>query len=157
MELLFKSGNVELAEHIAYKDENLGKIRLTRDGETEGVWVMFSDENKALYNDDEVYDVEVVAVLCNPTLAGVPWGAYVKVNLDGVNRPTCICEDQFADGHTFQYADWALTQITEGVLKDLQAGTYKIDEPGLKEYLIPILKQAPESDVTAALKSLLEQ
>lgn len=157
MELIFKNGNVELPEHIPYKKENLGKIRLIRDGESEGVWAMFSDANKALYNDDEVSGVDVIAVLCNPTMAGVPWGSYIKVTLEGINRPTCICEDQFADGHIFQYADWALTQITEGVLKDLQDGTYKIDQPGLKEYLITILKQAPESDATTVLKQLLEQ
>lgn len=157
MELTFKSGNVELSEHIPYKKENLAKIRLIRDGDTEGVWAMLSTEGKALYNDDEIYDTEIIAVLCNPALAGVPWGSYIKINLDGMNRPTCICEDQFEDGHIFQYADWAIAQITEGMLKDLQDGKYKIDEPGLKEYLIGILKQAPESDVTEVLKSLLEQ
>ena len=157
MELTFKNGNVSIDQHIEYVKENLGKIRLIRNGDAEGIWAMFSPEGKKKYNDDTLNSGSDVVVLCNQSLNGVPWGSYVKIEYRGDQRPVAVCEEQFEEGHIFMYPDWASSQICEGMLKDLTAGKYKIDEPGLKDYLITILKQAPESDVTEALKSLLEQ
>ena len=156
MELIFKNGNVELAEHIAYKDENLGKIRLIRGGDTEGIWVVFSDADKKKYDDDSLHGETVIAALCNQSLAGVPWGAYVKVTLDGVNRPTCVCEDVFGEDPTFFYPDWASEKICEHFLTQLQENKYKLDDD-LRAYLVPHIVNAPESDTTTVLKQLLGQ
>lgn len=157
MELIFKNGNATLDKHIPYDKENLGKIRLIREGDAEGIWAMFSEDGKKKYNDDATNSGTDVVVLCNQSLAGVPWGAYVKVEYQGSDRPVAICEDQFDAGHIFQYADWASASICESISKELQEGKYKIDEPGLKEYLVFHIANAPESDITAALKTLMEQ
>jgi hypothetical protein len=156
MELIFKNGNVELAEHIPHKNENMGKVRLTRNGDTEGIWVMFSDADKKKYDDDSLYGETVIAALCNQSLAGVPWGAYVKVTLDGVNRPTCVCEEIFGDDPTFFYPDWASEKVCEHFAQQLQANKYKLDDD-MRAFLIPHIANAPESEVTAALTQLLEQ
>jgi len=156
MELIFNDGNVELAEHIPHKNENMGKIRLVRNGDTEGIWVMFSDADKKKYDDDSLRGETVIAALCNQSLAGVPWGAYVKVTLDGENRPKCVCEDVFGDDPTFFYPDWASEKVCEHFAQQLQANKYKLDDD-MRAYLIPHIANAPESDVTAALKQLLEQ
>lgn len=157
MELIFKNGNVELDKHISYDGKHLGKIRLIRNGEAEGIWAMFSEEGKKKYENDGMTSGSDVVVLCNASLAGVPWGAYVKIEYSGVNRPIANCDDIFSDSPTFTYADWASASICENLLKHLNAGDYKITYEGLKEYLIEHVKNAPESDVTAALKALLEQ
>lgn len=157
MELIFSNGNVNLDQHIPYDKDCLGKVRLSRNGMTEGVWAAFSPEDKKKYDNDELYGEEVIAVLCNDTLCGVPWGAYLKVELRGDERPVASCEEIFGDNPTFTLADWAAASVCEGVFKGLQEGKYKIDQNGLRDYLVMILKTAPESDVTAALKSLLEQ
>lgn len=157
MELIFKNGNVELDKHISYDGKHLGKIRLIRNGEAEGIWAMFSEEGKKKYENDGTTSGSDVVVLCNASLAGVPWGAYVKIEYSGVNRPIANCDDIFSDSPTFTYADWASASICESISKELQEGKYKIDEPGLKEYLVFHIANAPESDITAALKTLMEQ
>lgn len=156
MELIFKNGNVELEKHIPYVKEYLGKVRLTRGGDTEGVWVVFSKEDHEKYNNDDLNGETIIGVLCNDSLAGVPWGTYIKVELNGGDRPFMHCEEVFGDTPEFVIADWAATQAVEGVFKDLQAGTYTLD-PAVRSYLLMTLKTAPESDVTEALKSLMEQ
>lgn len=156
MELTFKSGNVELAEHIPMKNENFGKVLVIRDDLKEGVWVAFSEEDKKKYDDDELSGEVLTAVLVNPTLSGVPWGAYIRVTLNGENRPTCEYEDVFGDSPDFVIADWAAKMNCEGVYGDLQAGKYTIDDMNIREFLTEQLKTAPESDITAALKQLLE-
>lgn len=157
MELIFNNGNVELDQHIAYDERRLGKIRLIRDGDTEGIWALFSEEGKKKYNDDTQDGGTDVVVLCNQSLAGVPWGAYVKVEFRGEDRPVCVCEEVFGDNPTFIMADWAAASACDNALKNLQEGNYNIEDEGLREYLIGLLKVAPESDVTAALKDLLEK
>lgn len=156
MELIFKNGNVVLDQHISHDDKRLGKIRLISDGDAEGIWVMFSEEGKKKYDDDTTSGTDVV-VLCNASLAGVPWGAYVKIEYRGSERPVAICEDQFEVGHTFAFADWASESICTHYLKGLQEDKYHLTDEGLRDYLIGHVANAPESDVTAALKSLLEQ
>lgn len=156
MELIFNNGNVELDQHISYDEKRLGKIRLVRDGDTEGIWALFSEEGKKKYDDDNYGDTDVV-VLCNQSLAGVPWGSYVKIEYRGEDRPICICEDVFGDDPTFTMADWAAASACDNVLKNLQEGNYNLDTPGVRDYILSLLKVAPESDVTAALKALLEQ
>lgn len=157
MEITFKSGLHTLEKHIPYIEANLGKVRLTREGETEGIWVMFSEEDKKKYDNDELNGEEILAVLCNQSLAGVPWGAYIKVTLEGVNRPTCVCEEVFGDNPTFVYADWASASICDNILKNLQDKTYSLEQEGLRDRLILHVNNAPESDTIAALKALLEQ
>lgn len=156
MELPFKSGNVELAEHIPLKNENFGKVLVIRGDLKEGVWAAFSEEDKKKYDDDDLSGEVLTAVLVNPTLSGVPWGAYIRVTLNGENRPTCECEDVFGDTPNFVIADWAAAMNCEGVLRDLQAGTYTLDDLNTREFIIQQLKTAPESDITAALTQLLE-
>ena len=157
MELTFLDGNVTLEKHIPYDKENLGKVRLTRNGMTEGVWVAFSPEDKKKYESDDTYGQTIIAVLCNDSLAGVPWGAYIKIELRGDERPVCSCEEIFGDNPTFVIADWVAAQATDGIFKDLQEGKYKLEDDGVRDYLNLVLKTAPESDITAALKTLLEQ
>lgn len=157
MELKFKNGNVTIDKHIPYVNENLGKIRLVSGGSTEGVWVALSEEDKKKYNNDDLYDEHIVGVICNASMSGIPWGAYVKVTLSGINRPMCECSDIFEEGQKFQYADWAADSICDNLAKSLASGELKLEEPASRAYLIDILTYASDNDVTAALKSLLEQ
>lgn len=155
MQLTFKSGTHTLADHIPHKDANLIKIRLIREGNAEGIWAMVTDEDRMRYNDDNGSG-SAIAVLCNQSLAGVPWGAYLPIRLCGDQRPVCHVQDHFEDGTKISYADWASASICESILKGLQDGSYKLEDQGLKEGMILHVLNAPESDVTAALKSLLE-
>ncbi len=157
MELIFSNGNVILNKHIPMEEKNLRKVRLSRDGVSEGVWVVFSEEDVKKYDDDTLYGEYIIGALCNDVLCGVPWGSYLKVELVGRDRPLASCEEIFGDKPSFIIADWAAASSCDWALRALKSGEYKLDDDGVREYLILILKTAPESDVTAALKSLLEQ
>jgi hypothetical protein len=157
MELIFKNGNMVLPKHIPYDKDCLGKVRLTRSGCSEGIWVAFSAEDKVRYDNDDLRGEYVIGVVCNDTLCGVPWGAYLKVELMGDERPVSVCEEVFGDTPTFTIADWAAASTCESIMKSLSGGEYKLEDAGVRDYIILMLKTAPESDVTEALKQLLEQ
>lgn len=157
MELTFLDGNVTLEEHIPYDKGRMGKVRLTRDGMTERVWIALSPEGQKKYQSDDTYGETIIAVLCNDSLAGVPWGSYLKIELRGDECPVCSFEETFGDKASYTLADWAAGQAAEGVFKDLQEGKYKLEDEGVREYLTLVLKTAPESDTVSILKTTLEQ
>ncbi len=157
MEIPFLNGKMTLEKHIPCDKAYFGKIRLTRAGDTEGIWVVFSPEDKKKYDNDDLRGEHVLAVVCNDNLCGVPWGAYIKVELMGDERPIASCEEVFGENPTFIIADWAAEQGCNGLYKGLSDGAYKLEDAGVRDYLIMLLRTAPETDVTAALKQLLEQ
>lgn len=157
MEIPFLNGSMTLEKHIAYDKAGLGKVRLTRNGETEGIWVAFSSEDKKKYDNDDLRGEHILGVVCNDNLCGVPWGSYVKVELMGDERPIASCEEIFGEHPTFVITDWAAEQACNSIYKSLSDGAYKLEDAGVRDYLIMLLRTAPETDVTAALKQLLEQ
>lgn len=155
MELKFKSGTVELDSHIPYVEDRLAKIRLISDGDAEGIWAMFTEEGKRRYQDDEAFGYDTVA-LCNNSLAGVPYGAYIRIEYQGSQRPVCICESHFEPGHQFEYTEWGLESLLQGVSSDLKVMPDMIKDPSFREFLLRILPKS-ESDVAVALKELMER
>jgi len=76
-------------EPLAYNENNLTKVRFHDNGEDgEGIWIVVSDETKALLDKDTTGD-EFVAMLANDALMFYPntsWGLHILCKTCGENR-----------------------------------------------------------------------
>ena len=92
--LNFKVGPEEI-EEFDLTDDNLRKVRATREGESEGFWVWFSPEDLIKYDTDCSEGIAIV-VAANQTFMGINWGTYFPVEFRGEERPFCDF-DNFID------------------------------------------------------------
>ncbi|QOI71019.1 hypothetical protein pEaSNUABM12_00081 [Erwinia phage pEa_SNUABM_12] len=75
-------------------DERVIKLSLTREGMTEGIWIVIHEKDLEDYQNN-VVDEEYTRVcsLSNHAVCGIPWGAYVPYKLQGGDRPIAVFED----------------------------------------------------------------
>lgn len=75
-------------------NERIIKLNLSRDGSTEGIWMVIHEKDLEDY-ENNVTDSDYIRVgaLSNWAVCGIPWGAYVPYKLQGNNRPVAVFEE----------------------------------------------------------------
>ena len=98
VEIKLNETTYELPSHIVVlpesNDEHLTKLNLSREGSSEGIWMLMHPKDVQDYKDDVVDENYTrVGVLMNHAICGIPWGAYVPYKLQGQSRPVAVFED----------------------------------------------------------------
>jgi len=98
-EAIFARGFItrEEAELVELKDF-AHKVQLDADGDIENIWIaLLTEEDRALYNNDDSKDEEIRGILLNHALCFYPnptWGRMVVGKTNRTDRPIFRAEDQ---------------------------------------------------------------
>jgi hypothetical protein len=83
---------INLLDDGAVDTKNAKKVNLPDDENSingEGIWVVGNEAFNRDYESDNKGNVHIVMTL-NHSFAGVPWGAFIPVKMNGANRPVAI-------------------------------------------------------------------
>lgn len=149
-------------------DPFITKLRLTREGEAEGIWMIIHPEDKADYtNDVRDSDFKRLGILVNASLCGIPWGAYVPYKLNGEDRPMSVFERVMDTEQDPQYHPEMWKRIVEKVPAQLiEYVKYCIDNnsPGHAQGWIEWAQKVhdndmstPHTELKAKIKETIEQ
>lgn len=95
-EIIIDGKTVEF-EEFTPNMKNSRKINLLdKEGDSEGIWAAFNDEDAKKYDEDVSSGIAIV-VLLNHALAGPPWGTYLPVRFRGTSRPECRISELSGD------------------------------------------------------------
>lgn len=144
------------------------KLRLTREGEGEGIWMIIHPEDKAAYDQNvQDSDFQRLGILVNAALCGIPWGAYVPYKFNGRERPLSVFEQVVDTEQDPQFHPEMWRRILEGVPAQLtEYVKYCMDHnsPGHAQSWIDWAQgihdnemSKPHNELMAKLKETIEQ
>ena len=144
------------------------KLRLTREGEGEGIWMIMHPDDKEDYtNNVRDSDFQRLGILVNASLCGIPWGAYVPYKLNGEERPLSVFEQVIDMEQSPQFHPEMWRRILEGVptqLTDYVKNCLEHNSPGHAQGWIDWAQSVydnemskPHTELLAKLKETIEQ
>lgn len=98
------------------------KLKLTRDGQNEGIWMYVHPEDVTAYESD-VHDLDFIrlGILVNQSICGIPWGAYIPYKLAGKDRPVAVFEKVIDVSQPPQFHPEMWRRTLEGIPSQLIA------------------------------------
>lgn len=81
---------LDVPEPFIIDDKNLVKVNLEGGDMTEGIWAWVSTEDKKTKYDRHCASEDYgIALTCNQSLIGIPYGCYIPIKYRGSDRPQC--------------------------------------------------------------------